>query len=244
MYETRFKLANVYVSTNQLGDADLQFANVLDIKPDHEDSLKAWIPTLMNRQDYVTAKRHLTTFHKKHPGNTWASVELAKLLGFANSNENASEVMTENLKITDSDVSRYYLAYFQYKIAKYGKSEDLLEDIKDNKLPTLFHLGLVQFKDEDYSDAIKTLNKIPAEDTSWSKSQVLIAVALVKEKEIDQAWEKISNITPSKDIQTVYTNLVTYLNDVKSRQPANEKKYKDLPDYNHDLQLDWELPSL
>lgn len=244
MYEARFKLANVFVSTNQLADADIQFANILDIRPDHEESLKAWMPTLMARQDYVTAKRHLTTFHKKHPGNTWASVELAKLLGFANSNENASDVMSTNLKNTDSDFSRYYLAYFEYKSANYGKSEDILEDIKDAKLPTLFHLGLVQFKNEDYKDAIKTLNKISAEDSSWNKSQVLIAAALIKEKEIDQAWDKVNSVTPSKEIQNTYTQLVTYLNDIKSRQPANESKYKNLPDFNHDIQLDWELPSL
>ncbi len=244
-FELRAKLADTYLLTNQLVEADAQFARVLKLRPDHVGALQAWVPSLLKRQDFTTSAEVLRVFHSKTPKDLWAAVEYAKLMSFVGSNDIAANTLKATVQATKSDMARMHYAYYLYKAEKYSNAIDQLEDIKDQTMPIDFNAGVVYYKMKKWEKAVKAFDQVKSESPYWVKAQVNAAWCLENLGKVGTAIDRLGAVSVPADMKKNVGNYLAYLNEIKGRTPAaSEDKSDAKPEVNFQSYLEWELPNL
>lgn len=240
-YELSAKLARTLVLLNRLPEADIQFARVLKLKPDHSEALRGWVPTLLKRQDYAGAAEVLKTFHSQTPRDLWAAAEYGKLMSFVGSHDVALATMKNHIRAVKSDAARMYMAQFYYTAGEYGRALGELENLTDPTLATDFNMGLVFFKLKKWEKGIQKFEQVKSEAPYYNKARFNSALGLELAGNIPAAIERANSITAPPEVKKKVTTYIQYLNESQNRAPADAsaRPVNDFESY-----LDWEQPTI
>lgn len=239
---SRFEIRQLFAESlnlnGNIADSDTQFELILKQRPEYEPAMRSWTSFLIQRKNIEVLGAKLKTFTKNNPNNVWGAVELAKLLWHVGDSEAALELMEAITKESNSNLARFYTAYFFDLAGKHKKARIMLSETKEPTLEIDFHIGLSFFKENKLTEAIQHWLKVPSESQLYFSAQVNAALAFEQQSNIERAKELLNALTPPTEYKKKLEKKLISLVTKEERKPATAS--------SHELSyfISWRTPQL